>query len=83
LTEWELLNQSAQVYANTPVDFTVEGPYIHYRWFLDGVQVQEGINPTYTFNRPPEVYELVVVVTNSQGDQRSGRCWVTTAVPDM
>jgi uncharacterized repeat protein (TIGR02543 family) len=80
MNEWELVDQTAQVAANTNRVFSVTGSYTTFRWFLDGVQV--GTSSTYTFNRPIGVYQLVVIVTNSAGESRSARCWVTvTATP--
>ena len=79
LNEWELTEQTAQAAANTNKIFTVTGTYTTYRWYLDGTQV--GTSSSYTFNKPVGVYQLVVVVTNSNGESRSGRCWVTVTNP--
>ena len=75
MSEWELMNQLRTVSANTPADFTVDGPYSSYKWYLDGVLA--GSAATYYFNQQPGVYELVVVVSVSNGEERSGRCFVT------
>jgi uncharacterized repeat protein (TIGR02543 family) len=78
MDEWELTEQTAQVYANVNKVFTVTRTYTSYRWLLDGTQ--EGTSSSYTFNKPAGVYQLIVIVTNSSGESRSGRCWVTTVV---
>jgi len=75
MNEWELTDQAAQVTPNTNRVFTVTGTYSIYRWFLNGTLV--GTTSNYTFNRPVGIYQLVVVVTNSAGESRSARCWVT------
>jgi hypothetical protein len=75
MNEWELTEQTAQVNPYEDIIFTVTGNYTTYRWYLDGVSV--GTSSGYTFNRPVGVYELVVVVTNSDGESRSGRCRIT------
>jgi hypothetical protein len=78
MNEWELTEQTAQVNANENKVFTVTGNFATYRWYLNGESV--GTSPGYTFNRPVGVYELVVVVTNSNGESRSGRCRITVEV---
>jgi hypothetical protein len=75
MNEWELTEQTAQATANANRVFTVSGAYTAYRWYLDGTQV--GTSSTYTLNEPAGVYQLVVAVTNNNGESRSGRCWVT------
>ena len=75
INEWELTEQTAQVTANVNKVFNVAGTYSTYRWYLDGTSV--GTSSSYTFNKPAGVYQLVVVVTNSSGESRSGRCRVT------
>jgi len=78
IDEWQLIEQSAQATANEDKVFTVAGAYTTgytYQWYLDGELV--GTSPTYTFNQPADVYQLVVVVTNSNGEKRSGRCRIT------
>jgi hypothetical protein len=40
-----------------------------------------GTSSSYTFNKPQGIYELIVVATNSGGESRSGRCWVTVGIP--
>jgi len=74
IDEWELTEQTTQAAPNENKLFTVTGTYTAYRWYLDGVSV--GTTSSYTFNKPAGVYQLVVVVTNSNGDSRSGRCRV-------
>jgi uncharacterized repeat protein (TIGR02543 family) len=71
IDEWELTEQTTQATPNENKLFTVTGTYAAYRWYLDGVSV--GTSSSYTFNRPAGIYQLVVVVTNSNGESRSGR----------
>jgi hypothetical protein len=75
MNEWELTEQTAQVNAYENKVFTVTGTYTTYQWYLNGVSV--GTSSSYTFNRPVGIYELVVVVTNSNEESRSGRCRIT------
>ena len=75
MNEWELIEQTSQAIANEDNIFSVTGSYTTYRWYLDGVLV--GSSSSYTFNKPEGVYQLAVVVTNNNGESRSGRCWVT------
>ena len=75
INEWELTEQSAQVTTNTNRVFNVAGTYTTYRWYLDGISV--GTSASYTFNKPAGIYQLVVVVTNSTGESRSGQCRIT------
>ena len=75
MDEWDLLNQERQVAADSPAEFSVNGIFASYKWYVDGSLAGNGA--TYTFNRRAGIYELVVVVSNSPGEERSGRCWVT------
>ncbi|WP_461247554.1 hypothetical protein, partial [Treponema sp. R6D11] len=75
INEWELTEQSVQAFHNEDKTFTLTGIYTSYQWYLDGVSV--GTSQSYTLNKPAGVYQLVVVVTNSNGESRSGRCRVT------
>ena len=75
--EWELTEQTAQAASNVNTVFTVNETYSAYQWYLDGILAGSG--PTYTFNKPSENYQLVVVVTNSNGESRSGRCRITVS----
>jgi hypothetical protein len=75
MNEWQLIGQFAQATTGVNKTFTVIGTYSVYRWYLDGVSV--GTSSSYTFNKPAGVYQLVVVVTNSSGESRSGRCRIT------
>jgi len=77
MNEWDLAQQTAQVQPNTNRLFSVTGNYSTYKWYLDGVLVSS--SSTYTFNQPVNTYQLVVVVTNSNGESRSGRCWITVS----
>jgi len=77
IDEWQLIEQSVQATANVDRVFTVTGSYTSYHWYLDGASV--GTSSTYTFNKPDDVYQLVVVVTNSNGESRSGRCRITVS----
>ena len=77
MEEWALLPDPAQtVDANTNVTFTASSGYSIYQWYINGA-LQTGGGATFTFNRPAGIYELVVVVTDADGDTRSGRCRVT------
>jgi hypothetical protein len=81
IDEWELTEQTTQATPNIDKVFTVSGTYAAYRWYLDGVPV--GTASSYTFNKQDGVYQLVVVVTDSNGESRSGRCRITVElVPD-
>jgi len=75
MDEWTLIEQPVQTTANEEIGFTVNGSYTAYKWYLDGEPV--GTSSTYTFKQPADVYQLVVVVTNSSGEKRSGRCRIT------
>ena len=79
MSEWELLNQTQEVSANTATSFSVRAVsgviFNSYQWYLDGGFV--GAGATYTFNQAPGIYELVVVVRSTLGEERSGRCRVT------
>jgi len=77
MNEWVLTEQAAQAIPNTNKTFSVTGSYTTYQWYLDGISV--GTASSYTFNKPVGVYQLVLVVTNSTGESRSGRCRVTVA----
>jgi hypothetical protein len=81
MVEWILLPTPTQtVTAGVDATFTITGTYTSYQWYLDGETV--GTNSaTYTFNRQPGVYEIVVVVQNSAGEQRSGRVRVSVVRP--
>jgi len=81
LNDWELTEQNVNTAANVNTIFTVNGTYESYQWYLDGVLV--GSSSSYTFNEPADVYQLVVVVTNAEGESRSGRCWVTVELTSM
>jgi len=76
--EWELTAQTAQAVPNENTLFTVTGTYAEYQWYLDGESAAN--SSEYNFCEPAGVYELVVVVTNSNGESRSGRCRVTVSV---
>jgi len=77
MNEWDLIEQAVQINANTTNIFTVIGNYSTYRWYLDGISV--GTSSSYSFNKSAGVYQLIVVVTNSFGESRSGRCRVTVS----
>jgi hypothetical protein len=75
MNEWDLMTQTAQAFVNIDKIFIVNGTYVEYNWYLDGVFV--GSSPIYTFNKQEAgVFELVVVVTNGS-ESRSGRCRIT------
>jgi len=75
MDEWVLTEQSVQAVPNENKVFSVTGTYTAYRWYLDGALV--GTSSSYTFNKSAGVFQLFVVVTNSNGERRSGRCRVT------
>jgi hypothetical protein len=79
INEWDLIEQTAQIAFNNYgyyEYFVVTETYATYRWYLDGVFV--GTSSSYYFyNKPAGVYQLIVVVTNSSGESRSGRCRIT------
>ncbi|MCL2765911.1 MAG: hypothetical protein FWD40_11645 [Treponema sp.] len=80
MNEWELIEQTAQATVNISKQFTVSGTYSTYRWFLDGVLV--GTSANYIFNSSEKnTYQLVVIVTNNNGESRSGRCRITVSDP--
>jgi len=78
IDEWELLLQKTEVIPNEDNAFTITGTYATYQWYLDGISV--GTSSSYILNKPVGVYQLVVVVTNSAGESRSGRCRVTSVI---
>lgn len=64
---------------NTVTQIDAEGTYTAYQWYLDGSPVS--IDASYSFDttgkQAGEVYELSLVVTNGNAEQRSGRCRIT------
>ncbi|MCL2174590.1 MAG: hypothetical protein FWB73_00965 [Treponema sp.] len=78
MNEWDLLaQQSREVNRNANLSFTVIGNYSGYKWYVNGVLVSS-TGSSYVFNQSTAgIYELVVVVTNSQNQSRSQRCWIT------
>ena len=79
LDDWTVMNQPATVSANTPTPITINSTvtFTEYTWYLDGILVPGSTSATFIFNQPPGIYELVVVVTNNHGEQRSGRIRIT------
>jgi hypothetical protein len=77
IDEWELTEQIVLATPHEDKLFTVTGTYAAYRWYLDGMPV--GTSLSYILNKPSDVYQLVVTVTNSNGESRSGRCRITVA----
>jgi len=75
LNEWELTDQFVQTNPNEDKLFTVKGTYETYQWYLDGTPVEN--SSSYIFNKSAGIYQLVVVVKNSNGENRSGRCRIT------
>jgi hypothetical protein len=77
--EWDLLPQNQGIDKNSVTEFYVSGAYADYQWYLDGSLV--GAGASYSFNsagnQGGEVYELAARVTNSAGEQRTGRCRIT------
>jgi len=80
MSEWDLIDQVREVNANTNSTFVVSPPpsgsYVSYQWYLDSGSIG-GNTASFTFNRPPGIYQLVVVVRTDTGEDRSGRCRVT------
>jgi len=81
MNEWDLTQQTTTAFTNVDKAFSVTGSYSTYRWYIDGTLT--GSSSSFTFNKPSGVYELVLVVTNSSGESRSGRCWVTVNEPSL
>jgi formylglycine-generating enzyme required for sulfatase activity len=83
--DWDLLSQTQSVMKDTAHEFSVNGTYTAYQWYLEGELVET--DSTYTFDATGkaggDVYELVVVVTSSSGEQRSGICRITVIPEDM
>jgi hypothetical protein len=81
--EWDVLAQTATVEQNTTAQFTVTETYAAYHWYLDGASV--GTAASYTFDADgktaDDVFELVVVVSDEAGEQRSGRVRITVVAP--
>ena len=74
--DWPLLPQQYEI--SGPHTFTVTGsPYEEYEWYLDGYLQHDSTSYYFNFNMNPGTYELAVVVTDSAGNMRSGRCWIT------
>jgi len=81
INEWELIEQTVQAYSGVNKIFTVSGTYVSYRWYLDGVLV--GTSSSFNlYDKLTGVYQLTVVVTNNNGESRSGRCRITVIAPD-
>jgi hypothetical protein len=74
--EWDIVSERSTVAQGRSNQFTVSGTYAEYAWYLDGVHV--GSSSSYLFDgsgkTPGVSYELVVVVANTAGEKRSGRC---------
>ena len=81
MDEWELTEQAVQVGAYFNKVFTVKGTYVTYQWLLDGTLVET--SPNYVFNKPANVYQLAVIVTNNNGESRSGRCRISVGTEDF
>jgi len=79
--DWEVMNQTATVSANTPTPIAITESFRLYIWYLNGILVPESTGATFIFNQPPGIYELVVVVTDDHGEQRSGRTRITAVRP--
>jgi len=77
INEWELLEQNTIAVVNENKAFIIANTYSSYQWFLDGVIVST--TSSFIFNKMAGVYQLVVVVTNNEGESRSGRCRITVA----
>ena len=76
MNEWEMIEQNVYAAANLNKTFAVNGTFSTYQWYLDGSLV--GTSSGYIFNKSiKDVYQLIVVVTNSNGESRSGRCRIT------
>jgi fibronectin type 3 domain-containing protein len=79
MADWNLVAETQTVSKDATTSFGVTGTYDSYWWYLDGIA--SGTTATYNFNsagkKPGAVYEVSVVVRNSAGEQRSGRCRIT------
>jgi len=76
INEWQLIEQTVQISSSEYKYFYVNETYTAYQWYLDGVLV--GTSSSYNFYyKPAGVYQLTVVVTNNNGESRSGRCRIT------
>jgi uncharacterized repeat protein (TIGR02543 family) len=73
-----MIDQSVTVNANADQLFSVEGINSAYEWYLNGAQAGSG--STYLFKQGSGIYELIVVVTGSDGKKRSGRYKVTSII---
>jgi hypothetical protein len=77
--EWDLLAPSQVVVKDDTHEFSVNGTYTAYQWYLEGQLVRT--DSTYIFDAAGkavgDVYKLVVVVMDSSGEQRSGTCRIT------
>jgi hypothetical protein len=77
--EWDLLSQVQLVAKGTLTSFSVPEPYTVRQWYLDSQP--QGDDSIYTFDAREkdagDAYELVVVVIDSSGAQRSGTCRIT------
>jgi hypothetical protein len=78
-SDWDIVDQFRNIQKNTTTVFTTNDNYASYQWYLDGTLA--GASSSYIYNstgaRAGDVYELAVVVTDSTGDKRSGRCRIT------
>jgi len=90
MNEWQPIEQTVQITSGQYIYLTVIEDYVAYQWYLDG----EVVEPEwyqgdvyflqsfiFYFNKPSGVYQLAVVVTNSSGESRSGRCRITVTDP--
>jgi hypothetical protein len=78
-TDWDTLDSSQTIQKNTSTLFTTNGNYATYQWYLDGAPVGTASNYSYDSSgtQTGDVFELAVIVTDTAGDRRSGRCRIT------
>jgi formylglycine-generating enzyme required for sulfatase activity len=77
--DWDLLSQAQSVVKGSLTPFSVPEPYTVRQWYLDSQP--QGDDSTYTFDAREkdagDAYEMVVVVIDSSGAQRSSTCRIT------
>jgi len=82
MTEWDLLEKTVVGEVYKLVNIMVKESYrdnnnYTYKWYLNGVvQAGAAINSLDFYPQAVGIYEIVVVVTNINGEKRSGSCQV-------
>jgi fibronectin type 3 domain-containing protein len=75
-----ITNTTTSIKKGTNGTFSISGSYILYRWYLNGVAISGATASGYSFttaDKDPGVYELMVVVTSSEGKRLSARLDIT------